>query len=174
MRIPEKTSLFRGYVGESTEDNNLIGITDEVDLPDFEYLSETISLAGMAGEMDSPALGQLKSATMEIPFSSASKQSLRIAEDDSKPLILRSAQEVFDSATNQKTMSQRVITIYGMTKKINFGKLKKAGYGNPSITKEITSYKDVIDGEVITHIDKFAPTFIVNGVDLMKGITDLI
>ena len=174
MLIPEKTALFRAYVEESTTENNLIGTTDEVDLPDFEYLSETLNLAGMAGEVDSPALGQLKSATMDIPFTATSEQSLRLAEDDSKPLILRSAQEVFDSSNNQKSLVQRVITIYGMTKKINFGKLKKAGYGNPTITKEITSYKDEIDGVVVTHIDKFAPTFVVNGQDLMKGITDLI
>ena len=174
MLIPEKTALFRGYVDESTADNNLVGITDEVDLPKFEYMSESISLAGMAGEIDSPALGQLKSVSMEIPFSGASKQSLRLAQDDSKPLIFRAVQEVLDTQTNQKRMAQRVITIYGMTKEINFGKLKKAGYGNPSITKEITVYKDEIDGEVITHIDKFAPTFIVNGEDQMKGIADLI
>lgn len=174
MLVPEKTGLYKGYVGESTNDNNLIGITDEVDLPKLEYLSETLSLAGVAGEVDSPALGQIKSITMEIPFSSVSEQALRLAKDDSKPLIFRAAQEVLDTATNQKKMVQRVVTIYGMTREINFGKLKKAGYGNPSITKEVTSYKDEIDGTVVTHIDKFGAIFIVDGEDLMKGITDLI
>lgn len=174
MEIPEKISLFRAYVGNSSSANNLVGITDEVTLPDFEFMSETLSLAGMAGDVDSPSLGQMKSAQIEIPFSNISKKALELAAEDYKPLILRAAQEVLDSETVSKRNVGRVITIMGMTKSINYGKLKKGGYGEPSIKKEIITYKDVVDGEVVTDINKIDPKCVINGVDLLKGITDLI
>lgn len=174
MEIPEKISLFRAYVGDSSAENNLVGITDEVTLPDFEFMSETLSLAGMAGDVDSPSLGQMKSAQIEIPFSNISKKALELAANDSKPLILRAAQEVLNSETVSKRNVGRVITIMGMTKSINYGKLKKGGYGEPSIKKEIITYKDVVDGEVVTDINKIDPKCVINGVDLLKGITDLI
>lgn len=174
MEIPEKLSLFRAYVGDSSAENNLVGITDEVTLPDFEFLSEPLNLAGMAGEVDSPSQGQLKSAQIEIPFSNISKKSLELAANDSKPLILRGAQEVLDSATMSKRNVGRVVTVMGMTKGINYGKLKKGGYGEPSIKKEIITYKDVVDGETVTDINKIDPKCVINGEDLLKGITDLI
>ena len=61
-----------------------------------------------------------------------------------------------------------------MTKGIKFGTLKKAGYGKPSVTKEITYYKEVIDGEVVVEIDKFNGRAIIGGVDLTKDILDYI
>lgn len=174
MEIPEKISLFRAYVGNSSAENNLAGITDEVTLPEFEFMSEPLSLAGMAGEYDSPSVGQMKSAQIEIPFSNISEQALKLAADDSQPLILRGAQEVLDTATMKKRDVGRVITVMGMTKSINYGKLKKGGYGEPSIKKEIATYKDVVDGKVVTDINKIDPKCVINGVDLLKGITDLL
>lgn len=61
-----------------------------------------------------------------------------------------------------------------MTKSINYGKLKKGGYGNPSIKKEVIYYKEEIDGEVITEIDKFNGKCIINGTNIMQDIENLI
>lgn len=174
MEIPEKISLFRAYIGDSSAANNLVGVTDDVTLPEFEFMSESLSLAGMPGEMDSPSVGQMKSSQIEIPFSNISKQALELAANDSEPLILRGAQEVLETSTATKRMVGRVITIMGMTKSINYGHLKKGGYGEPSIKKEIITYKDVIDGETVTDINKIDPKCVINGVDLLKGVTDLL
>lgn len=165
--IPDKIGRFNAYSGDADQSNKLLGITSEVTLPTFSYMSETLSLAGMAGEIDSPAKGQLQSTQMEIPFSNISEQAMGIAADDSKALILRAEQEFIDRETHAKVMKSRVITVRGFTKQINFGSLKKAGYGNPSITKEITYYKDVVDGVTITEVDKInGSPFTINGVNM--------
>jgi P2 family phage contractile tail tube protein len=61
-----------------------------------------------------------------------------------------------------------------MTKEVAYGSLKKGGYGNPKVTKEVTYYKDEVDGTVITEIDKFNYKYVVNGVDMLEGISDMI
>jgi P2 family phage contractile tail tube protein len=71
-------------------------------------------------------------------------------------------------------MKSRVITVRGMTKEIKYGSLKKGGFGNPSITKEVTYYKDEYDGKVMTEIDKWNPGCVINGVNIGKEIQDLI
>jgi hypothetical protein len=152
-----------------------MGITAEMTLPTFNFMSETLNLAGMAGEVDSPAKGQLQSATIEIPFTNISKEGMAVASDDSKPLILRAEQEFLNTETLAKEMKGRVITVKGMTKAINMGTLKKGGYGNPSVTKEIVYYKDVVDGETITEIDKInGSPFTINGVNLAAESDNLI
>lgn len=173
-KIPDKINNFRAYHGTAADDSVLLGVTDEVTLPDFSLKSETINLAGLAGDIDSPAEGQLEASQIAIPFSNVSKQSMSLVADDTKPIILRSAQEFIDKETGTKVYTNRTITVKGMTKGMNMGTLKKGGYGNPSITKNITYYKDVIDGETITEIDYINFKYIVNGVDRGAQISDLI
>ncbi len=173
-RIAEKINLFNAYLGSANAANKLIGVTDELTLPEFENMSETISLSGMAGEIDSPSPGQFKSAQIEITFTNISRDSMSAAADDSKTIILRAAQEQVDTESLSKKSLGRVITIKGMTKAVNFGKLKKGGYGNPSIKKELVYYKEEYDGEVITEIDKFNTVCIINGKNIMQEIESLI
>ncbi len=172
--IAEKINRFNCYLGSADAKDRLIGITDEVTLVNFEAMSETLSLAGMAGEIDSPSTGQFKSAQVELTFTNISEESLRAAADDSKAIILRSAQEVLNTETLAKSHVGRVTTIRGMTKSIDYGKLKKGGYGNPKIKKEVVYYKEELDGEVITEIDKINGKCVINGVDIAPDIESLI
>ena len=150
--IPDKIENFNVYLGTAADSNRLIGITDEITLPKLENMSETINLAGMAGEYET----------------------LEIAARDNEPMIMRSSQEFIDPETHKKDRSNRTITVKGMTKAVNYGRLKKGSFGNPSITKEVTYYKDEIAGEVVTEIDKFNGKAVIGGVDMTKDILDYI
>ena len=172
--IPDKINNYNVYTGTASEANRLIGVVDETTLPNLQNLSETISLAGMAGEIDSPTIGQYKSMEIDIVFSNIARSSLELAGQDNIPLIFRSAQEFVNPENSTKSIKNRTITLRGMTKEINFGSLKKSGYGKPSIKKEVTYYKEVIDGEVVTEVDKFNGKAIIGGIDQTKDILDCI
>ncbi|MCM1058315.1 MAG: phage major tail tube protein [Firmicutes bacterium] len=172
--IPDKINNYNVYSGTAAEANKLIGVTDETTLVNLQSMSETISLAGMAGEVDSPTQGQYQSMEITINFSNIAKSSLEVAAQDNVPLIFRSAQEFVNPENSTKVLKNRTITVRGMTKAINFGVLKKSGYGNPSITKEVVYYKEEIDGEVVTEIDKFNGKAIIGGVDQTREILDYI
>ena len=172
--IPDKINNYNVYTGTASEANRLIGVADETTLPNLQNLSETISLAGMAGEIDSPTIGQYKSMDIKITFSNIAKSSLEVAAQDNTPLIFRSAQEFINPEDSTKIVKNRTITLRGMTKEIDFGSLKKSGYGKPSITKEVTYYKEVIDGDTVAEVDKFNGKSIIGGVDMTKEILDCI
>lgn len=172
--IPDKINNFNVYLGTASDANKLIGVTDEQTLPNLQNMSETINLAGMAGEVDSPTVGQYQSAEISLTFSNIAKSSLELAAQDNAPLILRSAQEFIDPANASKSFKNRTITVRGMTKSVNFGSLKKGGYGKPSITKELYYYKEEIDGETVAEIDKFNGKVIMAGQDLTKDILNYI
>lgn len=173
-KIPDKINNFNLYIDTAAVENRLMGVTDEVTLPSWEYMAETINLAGFAGEFESPTEGQLQNASIEIPFANTSIQSMEVVRKDTSPIIMRSAQEFIDKTTGVKVYEGRVITVKGMTKTFNYGSLKKSGYGNPSVTKNITYYKDEIDGTTITEIDKINFKFVVNGEDKLAQINDLV
>lgn len=168
--IPEKINRFNAYIDEISAEAKLEAVTDEVTLPDFQYMSESLSLSGMAGEVDSPAVGMLQSATLEIPFTNVSMRGFKLAARDDKMLILHAAQEVTNTETLSKRFIGRAIYVRGFTKSINYGRLKKGGYGNPSITKEVIYYKDVVEDEVVTEVDKFNGKFVMAGEDISAQI----
>lgn len=172
--IPDKVNNYNVYAETASDANKLIGVTNETTLPNVQSMSETINMAGMAGEVDSPTVGQYQSIEVTLNFTNIAKSSLEVAAKDNVPLILRSAQEFVNPEDSTKVFKNRTITIRGMTKAINFGSLKKSGYGNPSITKEVYYYKEVIDGEVVAEIDKFNGKAVIAGVDLTKDILDYI
>ena len=172
--IAEKINRFKAYVGSVESTNELVGITDEVTLPTFEFMSETLSLAGMVGELDSPSPGQFKSCQMEITFSNISEEGMAAASDDSKTITLRAAQEQLDTESLGKSFVQREITVKGMTKEINLGKLKKGGYGNPSLKKEIVYYKDKLGDKTLIEVDKINGKWVVNDKNMMKYIESML
>lgn len=168
--IPDKINNYNLYSGTAAKENKLLGITDEFKCPEVEFLTETLNMAGFGGEFDSPAIGQIKNMEMEIKFTNVSKEGLEVAADDTKPIIARSAQEFINPENGQKIMRNRTTTIYGMTTKIDYGKLKKAGMGEPTIKKSITYYEETIDGESVTKINKLTGDCIVAGKDLTKEL----
>lgn len=172
--IPDKINNFNVYKETASAANKLIGVTDEITLPNWQSMTETINLAGMAGEIDSPTVGQFQSVEIEIPFSNISSDTLQIASQDNMPLVIRGAQEFINPEDSTKAFKNRTITVRGMTKGINYGTLKKGGYGKPSVTKEVYYYKEVIDDEVVTEIDKLNGRAIIGGVDLTATIQDYI
>ncbi|MFG6330034.1 MAG: phage major tail tube protein [Lachnospiraceae bacterium] len=173
MIIPDKTDRFNVYLNV-IDAAHKIAVTSEITLPTFEYMSSTISLSGMPGEVDSPSPGQIKSAQVEIPFTNISKDNFTLVQDDNIMIILKAALETINTEKLSRSHVNRTILIKGFTKEVNFGKLAKGEYGNPSVKKEIIYYKDAVNGEVITEIDKFNGVTKINGVDLVANIGDLI
>jgi len=171
--IQEKINRFNAYL-DVVDEAHKIAVTAEITLPVFENTSETLNLSGMAGEVDSPSPGQFKSTQIEIPFTNISKEALKLAADDGKAIILKAAQENINTSTLARSLTGRTITIKGFTKEINYGKLLKGGFTNPSIKKEVVYYKDQLGKDVLTEVDKLNGISKINGTDLASGIASLI
>ena len=62
-KIPEKTIAFNVY----RDGTVLMGVAT-VELPQLQAMTETISGAGIAGEIDSPTLGHFQSMTAKLSF----------------------------------------------------------------------------------------------------------
>ena len=81
--IPSKINSFNVY----KDGTKLVGISDEVTLPDFESLTETLSGPGILGEIDDPTLGHFQSMEMEIPFRQMDKDLFILSDDISSVTV---------------------------------------------------------------------------------------
>ena len=64
MSFPTVINNFNVYAGS----DRLIGVTDEVKLPDMNAITSSVSGAGIAGTIDIPVVGAYENMDMEIPF----------------------------------------------------------------------------------------------------------
>jgi len=163
--LPDKVNNFNVYDGKT----RLIGVSAEITIPSFEPLTDTLNVAGMAGEIESEVIGSFGSMKMEIPFENLNDDFFAFAAS-TNPVILRGSMEVFNTQTQAKDSKPIVITIKGRTLAIKPGVLKKGGKGQPSITKEITYIKITINNVAQVELDKLNSIFILGSVDLLEKI----
>ena len=70
--IPTKINKYNLY----NEAERLLGVGDETTLPDFEAMSDTISGAGILGEIEDPTVGYFGNQEIEIPFRVVDKEAV--------------------------------------------------------------------------------------------------
>lgn len=163
--IPDKLNNYNVYDGKT----KLVGVSSEITVPSFEPLTDTLSVAGMAGEIESEVIGSFGSMKLEIPFANLSEDFFAFAAS-TNPVVIRGSMEVFNTQTQAKDSVPVVVTVKGRTLTINPGVLKKGGKGEPSITKEITYIKIAIKGNTQVELDKLNNIFVMGGVDLLAKI----
>lgn len=168
--IPEKVVNFNVY----DHIEKIVGVTDEVTLPDFESMTETISGAGIAGEYDSPTIGHFSSQEIEIQFRTISDPSFNLFKSAGKSIVLRAAQQSYDVSQGKVSYRPLKITVRGMPKGLTLGKL---GVGAPTETTnkiEVLYLKIEENGRTLLEFDKLNYVFIVNGDDVMADIRNSI
>lgn len=168
--IPSKINMFNVYKG----DNLLVGISDEVTLPDFESLTSTLSGPGVLGEIDDPTIGQFGSMEMEIPFRTMDKDLFILSDDvSSVDVTLRGAIQYTASDTGKTNLKQMRIVIRGKNKGITGGKMKQGEGTGSSIKLELLYILIEINAVAEIELDKLNSIYKVHGKDLLEKIRKL-
>jgi hypothetical protein len=166
--IPEIINNFNAY----HKGSKLIGVTSEVTLPEMEQMAETISMAGMLGEIESSAIGHFGAMEQEVPFQLLTEDIFSsMSPLDGVSLTLRGSEQVTDPSTGAKKFTQIRVVEKGTFKSFNAGSLKKGGAGNPTVKFGLTYILIEIGGKPKFELDKLNNVFKVNGKDILKNIT---
>lgn len=92
------------------EGEKLLGVGDELTLPDFEATSETVSGAGILGEIDDPTIGHFGNMQLEIPFRTLDKEATNMMDQTRAVQLTIGAQpRRIDSSGNIVPKSIRVV-----------------------------------------------------------------
>ncbi len=161
--IPDKINMFNVY----NKGTKLIGVSDEVTLPDLEAMTETISGAGILGEIDSPTVGHYGSMEMEIPFRVVNSDMFSVVKPNEVVDITLRASEQTLSSNGLDFKGVRVV-VRGLFKKYTGGSVKQGSPTNSSVTIELLYYMLEIDGKKVMELDKLNGVCVVNGEDVLK------
>lgn len=168
--IPDKVYRYNVY----DDKEKLVGLTGEVTLPNLESMSETISGPGILGEIDSPNLGQFGSTTVELSFRMLYEKSFSLMKNSGKPLVLRAAQQSYDSSSGAIAYRPLKITIKYLPKGLELGKLAEGAATETKNTLEVIYIKIEENGIRLLELDKLNAIYVLDGEDMLKNINSMI
>lgn len=164
-QIPAVLNNFSAYASG----NIYLGVAD-VDLPDLEAMTETISGAGIAGEIDSPILGAFASMTTTLNWRTLDRSAFRLARQEGQALDFRGSIQVFDAATAAYKQKSLKVTIRALPKNMPLGSLSVGTTMDSSNELEVTYIKILFDGETVVEIDKFNMICVIDGIDYLAEV----
>lgn len=168
--IPSKINSFNVY----KDDTKLIGISDEVTLPDFESITEALSGPGILGEIDDPTIGHFSSMEMEIPFKTMDADLFVLSDDISSVAVtLRGGIQYTVNESGATALKPMRVVVRGKNKGLTGGKMKQGTGTASSIKLEVLYILIEIGGVVEIELDKLNFVYKVHGKDLLEELREM-
>lgn len=166
-KIPEKLISFRVY----RDGNDLLGVAD-AELPELEPMSETVSGAGIAGEIESPTPGHFKSLALKLKWRVLHADLTSLAAHKAHHLDLRGSIQRYDGGAGEYANYPVKVLVQAIPKKISLGKLETAKPQDNDSEFECVYLKLWIDGKERLEVDKLNYIYVVDGVDYLRDVRE--
>lgn len=141
-----------------------------VELPDFEFMTESASGLGLAGEMDMPVLGHFKSLTMSIKWNSVCDNAVALLAPKAHMLSIYGSVQEWDTGGGTFAPSAVKVTVRATPKKSGVGKFEPGKKMEPSTEFELTYVKLSLGGEEKVEIDKINFLCRIDGTDYLETV----
>lgn len=172
MNIPSLINNYNIYNSGNGGDV-LVGVSGEVELPEFSSMTDTIEGTGMLGEIEDPATGQFESMTVKVPFSNiyGDNSIFSIAhQNDPVSLTLRASEQVLRGDNGVTEYKSARFVFRGRAKTVTPGSIKKGKKMEGSVEIELNYVKIEFDGVEQLELDKLNSVYKVQGVDQLATI----
>lgn len=165
--IATKINAYNVY----NKGKKLVGLSDEVTLPDFEALSETLSGPGFLGEIDEPLLGHFGASEIEVPFRTLNEDMFALLNQGSAVnLTLRMSTQAMHESTMATDFMPSRIVIKGKSKGFTPGKVKQGEGTGSNVKIEIVYILIEVNRKKKFELDKLNFVYKVNNVDLLAKV----
>lgn len=165
-QIPQFLENFNVYLNS----NRLMGVSGDVTLPKFENIADTLSGAGILGELETPVTGAFKSQQLEVTFRTVDQAIFQAASSGTNALTFRGSQQINDY-TRGGVVDQGIrVETRGPCKGFDLGKATPGKPTDSKLTQEILYIAIYIDDTEVLVLDKLNYIYRLMGVDMTSGI----
>lgn len=166
-QIPEKVANFAVYGGVKSVE--FIGAAD-AELPSFDAITEKITGAGIAGEVDSAVAGHFASQSVKVKFRVATAQVLKMPVGIYHIIDLRGAIQIQDASAGSIITQSLRIEVRGLLKSLKPGKFEVGKVMDAEIEVECSKITVYVDNKPVVELDKLNYVYKVDGVDYLKDV----
>lgn len=144
--------------------------TTEATLPDLEFMSETISGAGIGGEVEEIITGMLSAMTTTLNFRTVCTSAVSLMEPRTHKIDLRVAQQQVDSKSGNTKIVPVKHILKLKPKKTAMGKVAMASAGDVSGDYATSYFATYIDGKKVVEVDPYNFICVINGTDYLAEV----
>ncbi len=163
--IQEKLINFRVY----NDANDLLGVAT-IDLPEIAAMTDTVSGAGIAGEVDSPVLGHFQAMSLTIHWRTIEAVAMNLGEQKSHHLEIRGSQQQYDAGAGRYSTVPVRIVVRGVPKTTSLGSFEPASGTDSTSEFELSYLKVVVANKELVEIDKYNYIAKFNGADALQQV----
>ena len=139
-------------------------------LPDLNSLTQSVSGAGIAGNVEAVIVGHFEAMTLGLSFRTTTDQAIRLSEPRRHTIDLRVAQQV-ENTVGGVVEIQSVKHIFVVIPKTNVGgSIAPAAPSNGSGEYAVRYWATYIDGVKKREIDPLNFICYINGVDYLADV----
>lgn len=149
--------------------NEYIGMS-QATLPDLSAITQTISGAGIAGNIEAVILGNYDTMEMSLDFRTMTEQSTMLSEPRRHNIDLRAAIQDEDPVTGQLVVRKVKHVLVVVPKGETGGTIAPAQPSNGTGTYAVRYWATYFDGKLIRKIDPLNFVCYFNGVDYLEEV----
>ena len=164
-QIPEKLINFRIY----KDGKDLLGVAD-IELPDLEWMSETVTGAGIAGEIESPVIGHFKSMVLKLKWRTVTGDTTSLAQSKAHHLDARGSIQRYDAGAGEYKNYPVKLVVKAIPKKIGLGKMEPGKPQDNESEFECVYLKLWVDSKEEVEVDKYNFIVKIDGVDYLADV----
>lgn len=162
-KIPHVLNKFNVY----DDGDELVGVVS-VELPTLGFMTETISGGGIAGELEVPILGLLKSMEMTFKERTITDRSFKFMKPGANIITMRKSIQQQDPKTGLvSSYPMKVVATY-LAKELNLGSAEEGKAMDGENKVEITRLAITVDGKAEVLIDKLNYICMIGGIDYLE------
>ena len=168
--IPDRLHDMRVY-GDSSK--VMYGLAT-VNLPDLEYLTETMKGAGIAGEFESIAPGLLKGLELGLEFNTVTVDVFDLAKPTSHYIDCRMALNILDGGDGTPKSEGWRVVAKGVPKSVKLGKAEATAQMGSSVALSCTYVKITKGSKTIAEVDILNYVCNFGGTDYLATIRNIL
>ncbi|MBR3767527.1 MAG: phage major tail tube protein [Clostridia bacterium] len=142
----------------------------KVTLPDLSALTQTISGAGIAGNVEEVILGHYDSMTLGLDFLSLSEQAIKLSEPRRHNIDLRIATQNENTVKGTLEVAKEKHVLVVIPKSTKGGSAAPASPADISGEYAVRYWATYIEGKKVREIDPLNFIHYVNGVDYLEDV----
>lgn len=151
---------------DSVEYVGMAGVT----LPNLAAIVQTLSGAGIAGNVEVPVLGHYDVMSLTLNFRTTTEHSVRLSEPRRHNIDLRMAQQIEDTVAGEVKVQRIKHVLVVVPKTDTGGTVAPAAPTNGSGEYSVRYWATYIDGAKVREIDPLNFICEVNGVDYLADV----
>lgn len=163
--VPERLINFRVY----NDNKDLLGIAT-VDLPELEAMTDTVSGAGVAGEVESPIKGHFGSMTTTFTWRTIENSAMSLCKQKAHNVEIRGSQQVYDAANGTYGTVAVRAAMRIVPKTVSLGSFEPGATTDTEQEFEVLYLKLFVANKEVVEIDKYNFIAKFNGEDSLASV----